>query len=424
MKLLVALLLTALCASAEVKTLTLRQALDMAMAQNPDLLLARLDQQKARSQVTVTRDPFSPKIYAGSGAAYTYGFPSSIEGSAPAIVQVRTQMALFNRPLSYQVAQSNEAARGAAIDVARKQDEVIYRVTSLYLDAEQAARSLDAARRQAASLLRVRELMDQRVAEGRELAIESKKANLAALRANQHLDTLSLDLLNAEGALGLALGLGPDDRVRAAPEERAPLTVGESEEASIEAALEGSKELKTLESNMQAKMLEIKSYRAERLPKINLVAQYSLFAKSTYQAYFTEFQRNNAQIGMSIEIPLITGRSGAALVSESQADIAKLRIEVGRTRARITNDLRAAYQDLKRAEMAREVARADLDLAREELTLDLAQMDEGRMPLAKVEAARATEDEKWLAYYESQHTAELARLNVLQRTGTLDALMR
>jgi outer membrane protein TolC len=424
MKLLVALLLTALCASAEVKTLTLRQALDMALAQNPDLLLARLDQQKARSQVTVTRDPFSPKIYAGSGAAYTYGFPSSIEGSAPAIVQVKTQMALFNRPLSYQVAQSNEAARGAAIDVARKQDEVIYRVTSLYLDAEQAARSLDAARRQAASLLRVRELMDQRVAEGRELAIESKKSNLAALRANQHLDTLSLDLLNAEGALGLALGMGPDDRVRAAPEERAPLTVGESEEASIEAALEGSKELKTLESNMQAKMLEIKSYRAERLPKINLVAQYSLFAKSTYQAYFTEFQRNNAQIGMSIEVPLITGRSGAALVSESQADIAKLRIEVGRTRARITNDLRAAYQDLKRAEMAREVARADLDLAREELTLDLAQMDEGRMPLAKVEAARATEDEKWLAYYESQHTAELARLNVLQRTGTLDALMR
>ncbi len=424
MKLLVALLLTALCAAAEVKTLTLRQALDMAMAQNPDLLLARLDQQKARSQVTVTRDPFSPKIYAGSGAAYTYGFPSSIEGSAPAIVQVKTQMALFNRPLSYQVAQSNEAARGAAIDVARKQDEVIYRVTSLYLDAEQAGRSLDAARRQAASLLRVRELMDQRVAEGRELAIESKKANLAALRANQHLDTLSLDLLNAEGALGLALGLGPDDRVRAASEERAPLAVGESEEASIEAALEGSKELKTLESNMQAKMLEIKSYRAERLPKINLVAQYSLFAKSTYQAYFTEFQRNNAQIGMSIEVPLITGRSGAALVSESQADIAKLRIEVSRTRARITNDLRAAYQDLKRAEMAREVARADLDLAREELTLDLAQMDEGRMPLAKVEAARATEDEKWLAYYESQHTAERARLNVLERTGTLEALMR
>lgn len=404
--------------------MTLRQALDLALAQNPDLLLARLDQQKTRSQVTVVHDPFVPKVFAGSGAAYTYGFPSSIEGSAPSIVQVKTQMALFDRSLSYQVAQSREAARGSGIDVARQQDEVIYRVASLYLDAEQAARSLDAARKEAASLQRVRELTDQRVAEGRELPIESKKANLAVLRANQRVDALSLDLLNAEGSLGLALGLGPDDRVRAAPEERAPLVVSQSEDASIEAAIEGSKELRSLESTMQAKQLEIKSYRAERLPKVNLVAQYSLFAKYAYQAYFTQFQRNNAQLGMSVEVPLIVGHSASARVSQAQADIAKLRIEVGRTRARITNDVRADYQNLRRADTAREVARADLDVAREELTLDLAQMDEGRVPLAKVEQDRATENEKFLAYYEAQHTAEVARLNVLRQTGTLEAALR
>ena len=66
------------------------------------------------------------------------------------------------------------------------------------------------------------------------------------------------------------------------------------------------------------------------------------------------------------------------------------------------------------------MARADLDLTREELTIDLAQMDEGRLPLATVEALRATENEKWVAYYEAQHTAEVARLNVLRQTGTLE----
>jgi outer membrane protein len=411
-------------AMAEVKTLTLRQALEQALAQSPDLLLARLDQQKARQQVTVTRDPFVPKIFAGSGAAWTTGFPNSIEGSAPSIVQVRTQMAIFNRPQSYQVAQAGEGVRGAGIDVARRQEEVIYRVASLYLDAEQATRSLDAARSQAASLLRVRELMDQRVAEGRELPIESKKANLAVLRANQHLEALSLDLLNAENSLTLALGFAADDRVRVVPEERAPLQVGVSEEASIETALESSNELKSLQSSMQAKLLEIKSYQAERLPKVNLVAQYSLFAQYTYQDYFSKFQRNNAQLGASIEIPLLVGRAGSAQASQAQADIAKLRIEVGRTRARITADLRTAYQNVRRAESARDVARADLDLTREELTIDLAQMDEGRLPLAKVEADRATENEKWLAYYEAQHAAELARLNVLRQTGTLEAALR
>ena len=112
-----------------------------------------------------------------------------------------------------------------------------------------------------------------------------------------------------------------------------------SEEASIEKALEGSNELKRLQSNIQSKTLEIKSYRAERLPKVNLVAQYSLFAKYNYQDYFTKFQRNNAQVGASIEIPLIVGRTGSAQSAQSEADIAKLRIELDRTRTRITSDL-------------------------------------------------------------------------------------
>jgi outer membrane protein len=297
-------------------------------------------------------------------------------------------------------------------------------VASLYLDAEQSARSLDAARRQGDNLVRVRELMEQRVVEGRELAIESKKANLAVLRANQHVDTLSQDLLTAENSLALALGFGPDDRARVVPEERSPLVVPISEEASIEQALEGSNELKRLQSSMQAKLLEIKSYRAERLPKVNLVAQYSLFAKYNYQDYFAKFQRNNAQVGASIEIPLLVGRAASAQSAESEVDIAKLRVEVGRTRARITSDLRIAYQNLRRSEAARDVARADLDVTREELTIDLAQMDEGRLPLAKVEALRATENEKWLAYYEAQHAAEVARLNVLRQTGTLGAALR
>jgi hypothetical protein len=44
--------------------------------------------------------------------------------------------------------------------------------------------------------------------------------------------------------------------------------------------------------------------------------------------------------------------------------------------------------------------------------------------MAKVEASRAIENEKWLAYYEAQHTAELARLNVLRQTGTLVATLK
>ncbi|MEQ1948628.1 MAG: TolC family protein [Bryobacteraceae bacterium] len=412
----------AVFASAEVKTMTLRQAVDLALAQNPDVLIARLDQQKARGQVTIQRDPFVPKMYAGSGIAYTNGFPATIDGSAPSIVQARANMAIFNRPQSYMVAQAEESVRGAGAETARRQEDVVYRVITLWLDAEQAARSLEAAQRQGVNLLKVRELMEQRVAEGRELPLEGKKANLAVLRANQAADSLALNLVNTETSLALMLGLNPGDRVHAAAGQREPIEVPVTEDASIEQALTTSNELKSLESSMQAKRLEVKSYQAERLPKINLLAQYSLLGKfNNYEEFFRSFQRHNGQIGASIEIPLLVGHAANAQRSAAELEIAKLRIEVGRTRSRITADLRTGYQNLKRADAARDVARADLDVAREELNIDLALMDEGRLPLARVEAARATENEKWLAYYDAQHGAELARINVLRYTGTLAA---
>ena len=51
------LFLAAAGAWGDVKTMTLREAIELALKQNPDLMLARLDQLKARQQVTITRDP-------------------------------------------------------------------------------------------------------------------------------------------------------------------------------------------------------------------------------------------------------------------------------------------------------------------------------------------------------------------------------
>ena len=44
--------------------------------------------------------------------------------------------------------------------------------------------------------------------------------------------------------------------------------------------------------------------------------------------------------------------------------------------------------------------------------------------MATLEQARAAENDKWLAYYEAQHAADVARLNVLRQTGTLQAALK
>jgi outer membrane protein TolC len=425
MRILALFAMFALSVRAETITLTLKQALELAMSQNPDVLLARLDQQKARDQVLIAKDPFVPKVTGGGGYAWTNGYPTTINGDPPSILEARTDMSIFDRAQSYKVSQAKEGLRGSAIDVTRRQEEAAYRVATLFLDAEQAAHSLASARAQVENLEKVKTLIDARVAAGRELPLELKKANLNVLRARNAVEKLSLNLINAETGLAQVLGLKPDDRARAAMEERSAIAVPVSEDASIEEALEHSPELKRLESDLQSKTLEVKSYKAARLPKVNLVAQDNVFAKFNYSSYANyTFHRNNLELGASVQIPILVGRTARAYTSDAEADISKIRVEVARARSRITADLRRAYQEVKSAEASRELARADLDVTREELNVDLAQYEEGRLPLAKVEAMRATENEKFLAYYVAQQTSERARLNVLRLTGTLVASLK
>jgi outer membrane protein TolC len=422
---LLALFVVAVSAAAETKTMTLKQALDSALEQNPDVLLARLDQRKARDQILITKDPFYPKVFGGGGYAYTNGYPTSIDGNPPSIFEARTDMALFDRSQSWKVAEAKEGLRGSAFDVTRQQEEAAYRVASLFLDAEQAAHSFDAAQQRIDNLTKVKALVDARVGEGRELPTESKRANLNVLIAKHAADVLHGNLIVAETTLAQVLGLGPDDRVRAAQEERTAIALPVSEDASIEEALEHSPELRRFESNMQMKTLEIKGYHAARLPKVNLVAQDNIFAKYNYTEQLNfQFRRNNPEFGASVTIPLLVGRTARAYASQAEADLAKMRIEVARTRSRITADLRRAYQDVKTAESSRELARDDLDLTREELGVNLAQYEEGRLPLARVETLRALENEKFLAYYVSRQTVERTRLNVLRLTGTLLAVLK
>ena len=419
------LLFGVLVCAAETRTLTLRQALDLALQQNPDMVIARLDQQKARDQVTINKDPFSPHVYAGSGAAWTYGFPTSIDGSAPSIVQARTNMALFDKPQSYLVAQAKELARGAGISLNQRQAEVVYRVASLFIDAENAARGLDAARQEQASLASAQRLTQTRVEEGQALAIDSRKADIAEQEAAHRVVTFGRDLSTAERSLGAVLGLAPGEQVRLAEERLPALEPPVSQDDAIAFALDNSPEVKRLESDLQAKTLELKSYRAYRLPQANLVAQYALLGKyNNYGEFFNHFQRNNVELGVSFSIPVLAGHSAKAYSSQAEADATKIRTEIARTRRRIRDDIENAFDDLRVADDGRTLALADLSVTRESTTLDLARLSEGQILPVQVEQDRAAEQEKWRAYYDAQAAAQHARLNVLRLTGTLEEALK
>lgn len=413
-----------MAAFAEVHPLTLRQAVELALKENPDLVLSRLDQQKAQAAIRIAKDPFAPKLYAGSGLAKVWGYPTSIEGSAPSIIQTRTDMSLYNKPKRYELARVRETARGAEIDTLSKSDQVAYQTATLFLDAQQMGRSKQSLQLELESLQRVSGAIGVQVQEGRQLPIENKRVAVDLARATQRVAALGGDLDYSEASLAVVLGFSADDRVQPVDEERAAFEVPASEQAATELALQNNKDIRKLESQLQAKGFEVKEAEASRLPVIDAVAQYALLAKSNYENFFTRFQRNNGELGVSIQIPLLTGSAAKGLASQAQTDILELRTQMGQLRNRIQLDTQKSYQELQKAMSAQEVARLDLDYNREQVSVLLAQLGEGRSTEQQVDNARLTEQEKWIAFYDAQHLVENARLDLLKQTGTLLAALR
>jgi outer membrane protein len=418
------LYLTAVTAFAEVHPLTLRQAVELALKENPDIVIARLDEQKAQGAIRIAKDPFVPKLFAGSGLAKVWGYPTSIEGAAPSIIQVRTDMSLFNRPKSFELARVREMARGAEIDSQSKIDQIAYQTATLFLQAEQIARSVGSLQLEVESLKRVGTAVGLQVEEGRQLPIENKRLAVDLARASQRADALSADLDYAEASLAVVLGYSAADRVQPMQEERARFEIPASEQAATELALENSRDIRKLESQLQAKGFEVKEGEAARLPVIDLVAQYALFSKNNYENFFTRFQRNNSELGISIQIPLLTGSASKGLASQARTDVLELRTQLGQVRNRIQLNTQKSYHDLQKATAAQELARLDLDYSRDQVSLFLAQLGEGRATQQQVDDARLTEQEKWIAFYDAQHLVESARLDLLRETGTLRAALQ
>ncbi len=410
---------------AEIHYLTLRQAVELALKQNPDIMMARLEEQKAMQGIRVAKDPFAPRITVGSGLAYTSGFPMSIEGAAPSVVQAYAKQFIFNRQQSYAVAQAKEEAHGAGIATAERRDEVAFRTAALYLDSERAARTSAMARKQADSLDKVGQSVQAQVNESRALPIEAKKAALNLARARQMVETLDADQEFAETSLATVLGYSGEDRVRPSEENRKPPEIPASEDAAVESAIQFSKELRRLESNIVAKGLQIRGDRAARLPRVDLVAQYGLFAMfNNYQDYFRTFQRNNGELGVSFQLPVLPGPGIAALTAERNAEVAHLRVEMSKTRNSIIVAARQTYRDIAKAQSAREVARLDLEVARDQVSITLALMQEGRASMSNVEEVRAAEDNKWIAFYDAEYAVEKARWNLARQTGDLMAALQ
>ena len=135
-------------ARARSSKLTLRQAVTLALQNSRELALARVQYTVALNAAGVDRAAFRPNLYTGSGAAYTYGFPSTVGGQAAVYFQLVLHQSIFNLPLQRTIeSRRRSRCQTMKMELDRTRDDVIVRTATTYLELAKVRHSLDLLRK-------------------------------------------------------------------------------------------------------------------------------------------------------------------------------------------------------------------------------------------------------------------------------------
>lgn len=401
------------------KPLPFRAAIELALRNSSGAAASQADVQRARAIVNQARDYFVPQVAAGSGLGWSYGFPLSLEGSAPAIFNVFLQGGVFNKAQLENIHAAKSDLEVAQAQAADRRSEVITETALDYMQLDLLDSSLSVQREQHDAAARLQDIVRQRVEAGLESQVELTRAKLAVARTR-------LDIARATGAadqlrlrLSQLTGLPPAS-IHTVTESIPVLpTVSQDQDIPGQAA-EKNLAVKIAEFVSQAKQHRAEAEHKQLYPTVDLAGQYALLARfNNYDQFFLKFQRNNATIGAAIRIPLFS-QGQRASAEAARFDAVKAREDAKAAKQMAGTDALKLQRSVEELTAARDVAQLEHQLALADIETTHAKIESGGATLKDEENARVAEHERYTAYLSSSFDLDKAQVQLLRQIGELE----
>jgi len=400
-------------------SLTLKHAIELALQNSRDIQIAKLQASLANRSAMISKSQFLPNLFAGSGAGYTFGIPETPGGRAPALFDVTYTEQVLNEPLRGQGKELQEQAKSQKILLEDARNSVMVRTASTYLELAMVRHSLELLRKEQESADRILAVTQQREKENFELPVAVTKDQLTKARVMQRI----LQLEGREDELEVVLcsqtGFAENTLIEVTPED----LPGDAEQAGanlVALALQDNVALRVAESDVRAKEFRLRGEKRGYYPTLQFVAIYSRLANfNNYLDFFKKFQSNNFNAGVQIQVPLFSAQTRAN-IALAQVNLEVAKAELASKKTEVSAAVRVKTRRLRERDAAKEVARLELQLAQQNLTVLQSQFAEGRINLREVEKSRLEESDKWMAYLDANFQRQQAQLDLLQTAGQLD----
>jgi outer membrane protein TolC len=404
------------------ETITLKRAVQLALAHSPSSAQAGADEQRAFASYREARNEYLPQMIIGSGLGDTWGYPLSLEGSAPSLFNVTAQSSLINPALRDFVRAARIEYGAIEEETKDRRNQVTQDTVLTYLELAKWEKEIAALRQHYEDALKMQEVVDQRVKAGVDSQQADKQSQLVAARAYLRITQAqgAVDVLRAN--LSQLTGV-PENSLQTDPDSVPLLPEIEPKSEDIAKAEESNPAVMFAQQHAIAETFRARAEHRSLWPTADFAAQYAVLAKfNNWTQFFRQgaFQENNASVGVVLRFPFFNFAQHAhAQAADAEAIHAKKEVEstknqVSQQTIKLQRSVEQLQAGQKVSELEYEISQSNVDAVQIRMNSGTATIDEGAL-------ARADMSEKYDALQDVNFELLRARISLLRATGELQS---
>jgi len=398
-----------------------RNAVELALQHSGIMGIAAINQWRAHAAYQEVRANWIPQLTVGSGLGYSYGFPLTIEGSAPSVVNFTSSQTLFNWTTKEYLKAAKIQWQATSLDVQDKRDGVILDVALAYAQLNQLTAKIAALTAAQTAAEKGEFISQQRLQEGVDSKLDLTRSQLLTAR-------IRLRIAEAQGQsdvlrqhLASLLGVQPD-AVVTDPESVPAIPAISQDEDLPTLAVSNSLAVKQAHEQTAAAQARADGERkATKLPTIDLASQYAYLAKfNNYDLYFKNYTSNNLAAGLNVKFPFFNSVQRAK-AEQAKADALIAGKQEDLTKEKVREDALQLQRSLRQLSAARDVAKLEWEVSQGDLEALTGRIQTGEANLRDQQNAELETNDKRAAYLDAEFELSRAELQMLRLTGGLES---
>jgi outer membrane protein TolC len=411
-----------LCGILPAEQVPLKRAVELALAHSTTMQTSLIDEQRAFASYHEARYQYLPQLTIGSGLGKSYGYPLSLEGYAPAIVNTTAQSALINPSLREFVRAARTEYEASGVQTKEQRSLVIQDTVLKYAELSKWETLMTHLSHDYEDALKMEQAVNERISAGVDNPLLRNQARLNAARVYLHISQAqgAIDVLRNQ--LAQLTGL-PAAAIETVPESIPPLPEVKQEDNLAAKAVQQNPSIQLADLRATSLAFRARGEHRAMLPSIDFAAQYALLASfNNYQNFFRpgSFQPNNATVGVEIRFPFLNPSQHArAQAADATALHAKKDVET--TKNQVAEQTLKLQRSVEQLAAAQQVVDLEYQIAKSNLDALQIRVDSGSATLHDLDDAGNQVHERYDALQDTNFELQRARISLLRATGDLEA---